>query len=249
MGRIGVIISDAEVPSVPRRLRRAAGKTMKPKHLLFILLMVLLVSGLEARTRKGDKLLRDGRAAEARGDWDRALALYEQAVDMDPSDIGYLVPMRRARFESGQKHVGAGQKLRTEGKLEEAVQEFQKALVADPSSAIALQEIKRIHDLLSAPAKPGARVEDRGLTPAELARRQSQDRVNSMLEPPELKPMTAVIPVLKMNNQPPKVLFETVAKLAGVNVVFDSQYAAPARNFNVDLSNATADQAFDYLAK
>jgi general secretion pathway protein D len=69
-----------------------------------------------------------------------------------------------------------------------------------------------------------------------------------MLGPPELRPMTAVIPVLKMNNQPPKVLFETVAKLAGVNVVFDSQYQAPARNFNVDLSNATADQAFDYLA-
>jgi general secretion pathway protein D len=69
-----------------------------------------------------------------------------------------------------------------------------------------------------------------------------------MLGPPELKPMTAMIPVLKMNNQPPKVLFETVAKLAGVNVVFDSQYVAPARNFNVDLSNATATQAFDYLA-
>ncbi len=69
-----------------------------------------------------------------------------------------------------------------------------------------------------------------------------------MLGPPELKPMTGVIPVLKMNNQPPKVLYETVAKLAGVNVVFDSQYQAPARNFNVDLSNATADQAFDYLA-
>jgi general secretion pathway protein D len=221
---------------------------MKPKHLFSLLLVVVLVSGLEARTRKGDKLLKDGQAAEARGDWDRALTLYEQAVDMDPSDIGYLVPMRRARFESGQKHVGAGQKLRTQGKLEEAVQEFQKALIADPSSAIALQEIKRIQELLAGPARPGAKVEDRGLTPAELARRQSQDRVNSMLEPPELKPMTAVIPVLKMNNQPPKVLFETVAKLAGVNVVFDSQYAAPARNFNVDLSNATADQAFDYLA-
>jgi general secretion pathway protein D len=221
---------------------------MKPKHLFYLLLVVVLVSGLEARTRKGDKLLKDGRAAEARGDWDAALALYEQAVDQDPSDIGYLVPMRKARFESGQKHVGIGQKLRAEGKLEAAVQEFQKALVADPSSAIALQEIKRIQELLAAPARPGAKVEDRGLTPAELARRQSQDRVNSMLEPPELKPMTAVIPVLKMNNQPPKVLFETVAKLAGVNVVFDSQYAAPARNFNVDLSNATADQAFDYLA-
>ena len=209
--------------------------------------MILLVSGLQARNRKGDKLLKEGQAAEDRGDWDRALDLYEKAVDMDPGDIAYLVPMRKARFEAGQAHVKAGQKLRTDGKLEEAVQEFQKALVADPSSAIAIQEVKRIQTMLAAP-KTGARVEERGLTPAEHERRQSQNRVDSMLGPPELKPMTAIIPVLKMNNQPPKVLFETVAKLAGVNVVFDSQYQAPARNFNVDLSNATADEAFDYLA-
>ena len=221
---------------------------MKPKHLFAILLTIVLVSGLEARTRKGDKLVKDGRAAEAKGDWDSALSLYEQAVDQDPSDIGYLLPMRKARFEAGQKHVDAGQKLRAEGKLEQAVQEFQKALVADPSSAIALQEMKRIQETLTAPARPGAKLEERGLTPVELSRRKSQERVNSMMEPPELKPMNSVIPVLKMNNQPPKVLFETVAKLAGVNVVFDSQYAAPARNFNVDLSNATPDQAFDYLA-
>ncbi len=155
--------------------------------------------------------------------------------------------MRKARFEAGQAHVKAGQKLRMDGKLEEAVQEFQKALVADPSSAIAMQEVKRIQAMLAGP-KTGARVEDRGLTPVESMRRQSQDKVDSMMGPPELKPMTAIIPVLKMNNQPPKVLYDTVAKLAGVNVVFDSQYAAPARNFNVDLSNATADQAFDYLA-
>jgi len=221
---------------------------MKPKHLFALLLMILLVvSGLEARNRKGDKLLKQGQAAEAKGDWDTALDLYERAVDLDPTDIGYLVPMRKARFEAGQVHVKAGQKLRVAGKLEEAVQEFEKALVADPSSAIAIQEVKRIQTMLAAP-RPGARLEERGLTPAETARQQSQERVDSMEGPPELKPMTALIPVLKMNNQPPKVLYDTVAKLAGVNVVFDSQYQAPARNFNVDLSNATADQAFDYLA-
>ena len=223
---------------------------MKPKHLfaIFLTLFVLLVSGVEAKTRKGEKLLKAGQAAQARGDWDKALDLYEQAVDTDPGELGYLVPMRKARFEAGQVHVKAGQKLRTEGKLEEAVQEFQRALIADPSSSIALQEIKRIQEMLRAPAKIGAKADERGLSPAELSRRQSDDRVDSMLGPPELKPMTAVIPVLKMNNQPPKVLYETVAKLAGVNVVFDSQYQAPARNFNVDLSNATADQALDYLA-
>jgi general secretion pathway protein D len=221
---------------------------MKRNHLVIAGLLILLVAfGLDARTRKGDKFLKDGRSAEARGDWDSALKFYEQAVDEDPSDVSYLVVMRKARFEAGQKHVNLGQKLRMEGKLEEALQEFQKALVADPASAIALQETKRIHDLVMG-AKPGAKVEDRGLTPGELSRRASDRHVDSMLEPPMLKPMTAVIPVMKMNNQPPKVLFDTVGKLAGINVVFDSQYAPPARNFNVDLSNATADQAFDYLA-
>lgn len=223
---------------------------MKPKHLfaIFLTIFILLVSGVEAKTRKGDKFLKEGQAAEARGDWDKALVLYEQASETDPGDIAYLVPMRKARFEAGQAHVKAGQKLRTDGKLEEAVQEFQRALIADPSSAIALQEIKRIQEMLRAPATIGAKADERGLTPAELSRRRSEERVDSMLGPPELKPMNAIIPVLKMNNQPPKVLFETVAKLAGVNVVFDSQYQAPARNFNVDLSNATAEQAFDYLA-
>jgi general secretion pathway protein D len=203
---------------------------------------------LEAKTRKGEKLLRDGKAAEARGDWDGALGLYEQAVDQDPQDTGYLIAMRRARFQAGQRHVDLGQKLRLEGKLQEALQEFQKALVADPSSAIAIQEVRWIQDMINGGARAGLKPEDRGLTPAELMRRESDDRVNSMLEPPELKPMNAVIPTLKMNNQPPRVLYETVGKLAGANVVFDSQYTPPARNFNVDLSNASATQAFDYLA-
>jgi len=41
---------------------------MKPKHLfaIFFTIVILLVSGIEAKTRKGDKLLKEGQAAEAR---------------------------------------------------------------------------------------------------------------------------------------------------------------------------------------
>src|SRR5713101_771373 len=112
-------------------------------------------AALEAKTRKGEKLLRDGKAAEARGDWDTALGLYEQAVDQDPADTGYLIAMRRARFEAGQRHVDLGQKLRVEGKLQEALQEFQKALVADPSSAIAIQEVRRVQGIINGAPRTG----------------------------------------------------------------------------------------------
>src|SRR5439155_9838291 len=115
-----------------------------------------------------------------RGYWNKSMELYEQAVDQDPADITYIVPMQKARFEVGETHVKAGQKLRMEGKLEQALQEFQKALVADPASSIALQEFKRVQDMLRAPGRPGAKVEERGLTPSELARRETQDRVESM---------------------------------------------------------------------
>ena len=64
---------------------------------------------------------------------------------------------------------------------------------------------------------------------------------------PELKPVTNQISLLKMNNQPPKVLYETVGKLAGINVLFDPQMQ-PGKNANLDLNNVTLQEALDYIA-
>ena len=60
---------------------------------------------LAARTRKGDKLISQGKAAEVRKQWDQALDLYEQALSDDPADSSYQLSMRRARFEAAQFHV------------------------------------------------------------------------------------------------------------------------------------------------
>ncbi|HEV2202393.1 MAG TPA: cohesin domain-containing protein [Bryobacteraceae bacterium] len=224
---------------------------LNQKHLFsycgMMLALVALTGDVAARTRKGDTFLKNGRIAEAKGNWDAALESYERAVGEDPTDTGYVIAMRKARFEAGQKHVDLGKQARAAGKLEDALQEFEKALIADPSSAIALQDIRQTENMMRAP-QAGAKPEDAGLTAVDRARKDRQEHVESMLAPPQLKPMTAVIPMLKMNNQPPKVLFETVGKLGGISVIFDSQYNAPGRNFNVDLNNATIDQAFDYLA-
>ena len=204
--------------------------------------MFLLVATLDAKS-KGDKLLLQGQAAEAKGDWDRALEMYLQALDEKPNEPRYLLPMRRARFECGQKHVENGIKLRAAGKPAEALAEFQKALFADPSSSIAIQEIKSTQDMLQKKTNP----EESKLTPVERARQHAEERVESIASPPELKPVLRTVGPLKMNNQPPKVLFETVGKLAGVNVLFDSQYTAPSRGFNVELPAGSPEQAFDYL--
>ena len=85
-----------------------------------------------------------------------------------------------------------------------------------------------------------------GLTPAE-ARKESLAMIQSLQPVPELKPVSNQITSLKMNNQPPKVLYETVGKLAGINVLFDPQMQ-PGRNSNLDLSNVTLEEALDYIA-
>jgi len=205
---------------------------------------ILLLSAPLAAKSKADKYFADGKAAQEKGDWDTALDLYLKALDLKPNDTEYMIAMRTARFQCGEKHIKAGQKLRTDNKLEDAMREFQKALIADPSSAIVMQEIKRTQVMMQQP--PGS--EDRNLTPVERSRRDSDKRIDSILAPPELHPVVRTIPALKINNQPVKVLYETLGKMAGVNVLFDSQFT-PSHNFNLDLSSPIrSERAFDYLA-
>ena len=213
-----------------------------------------------AANRKGDKLLNDARQEEAKGNLDHALQLAGQALEQDPSDPGYQLEVRRVRFEAGEMHVKNGQKLRNEGKLSEALAEFEKAYGTDPASDIALQEIKRTREMIqrntNARDNPGAALrenqleEEKALTPSELSRKRSQERTDSLLPIPELRPLNTDLIDLKMTNQRPRVLFETVAKLAGINVLFDPEYDAQQtiRAQSIDLSRTTLDQALDQLS-
>ncbi len=219
----------------------------------FLLILTLFAAPLspplEARSRKGDKFYSEGRKAEDKKDYDEALKLYEQALSEDPADTGYQLAVDRVRFQAGQHHVEVGLKLRPQGKLTEALAEFEKAYALDPGSSIAEQEIRRTRAMIEreknrAEAKP----EQRGLTPSEVAKVESQERMDRMLQVPELKPLSSKAIDLKMNNQPAKVLFETVAKLAGINVVFDPDIPSTGKNLSVEFTNSTVEEALDYLS-
>ncbi len=216
-------VSQSWSPRPQDELRQAS--KMRRIYIILIVIVVLL----EAKD-KGDNDYKDAKAAESRQDWDRALQAYMSALDRNPNNPAYTIGMRRMRFQSAQLHVNQGQKLRTDGKVVEALGEFQKALIADPSSAIAIQEMKRTQAMLD--EKPT----------------EKHQSTASIEGPPELKPIVGEIQTLKINNQPPKVLYETIGKMAGINVVFDSTYPAQPRNANVDIANMPIEQAFDYLA-
>lgn len=213
---------------------------------------LLLPTPAWAGNKKADKLQAQGREAEIKGDYDKALDFYERALALVPSDTGYLLSVRRARFTAAQSHVDRGQKLRKEGKLEEALAEFQRAFSIDPASSIAEQEMRRTYQMidrekqkkLSGEPDPPA---SRGLTPAEQARREAEKRVSSILPVPVLKPLSRQVTGLKMVNQTAKVLYETLGKLAGINVLFDAEYQDQKR-FSIDLNNTTLDEALDHIS-
>ncbi|HUE04367.1 MAG TPA: cohesin domain-containing protein [Bryobacteraceae bacterium] len=202
-----------------------------------------------ARTRKGDKFLAQGKEREARKDYDGALDFYEKALNEDPTDPGYQLEVYQARFQASQAHVNQGLKLRKDGKLAEALLHFEKAFGIDPSSAVAQQEIKTTTEMIEREKKKGENSDSRGLTPSQLAKRDLQVKLDTMLPVPELRPLNPQPINLKMNNQPAKVLFETVGKLAGINVLFDPEFKGEgSKTQSIELTGATLNEALDYLA-
>ncbi len=70
--------------------------------------LALTVPPVEARTKKGDKLLKSGQQAESRKDYDAALAYYDQAVAADPNEPGYILADQRMRSKAAEGHVVQG---------------------------------------------------------------------------------------------------------------------------------------------
>ena len=212
--------------------------------------MALVVTPLAARTKKGDKYLKAGEKAEARRDYDAALTFYDQALEEDSREPAYMLADQRTRGRASEQHVSQGKKLLQQQKLNEAMVQFQKALLTDPSSQIALQEIGETGQMLKEQARLplGTPI----LTAAERARQMIEKRIGSLQGPPELRSISSQLDGLRLNNQPARVLYESVGKLAGINVLFDpagiDAVTGGTRNFNLDLNHVTLEEALNYVA-
>jgi general secretion pathway protein D len=218
------------------------------RHFVALLsLCGMLVPGLAGGNKRAEKLLKQGLAAEARKDYDRALDLFEQALELGPRDPAYQLAEKRARTEAGDAHYAAGVKLRDAQKLNEALVEFQKSYLVDPSRQATAQAMKGLMAMLKEKEKapPGTEI----LTPAEHSKREADTRIHSLQGLPVLQPISAQIATLRINNQSARVLYETVGKLAGINVLFDPAGFPELSNksFNLDLQNASLEEALDYI--
>src|SRR3974390_3405341 len=65
---------------------------------------------LEAKTKKGDKYLAEGRVHEQKKEWDAAMESYDLALSEDPADIVYQMASTKVHFQAAQSHIDKGLK-------------------------------------------------------------------------------------------------------------------------------------------
>jgi len=203
-----------------------------------LILALFLLFPAAALADQAKKLYDQGRNAEARDNYEAAYDLYSKAYELKPLDLRYKAAVTRMRFLAGTSYVHRGQKLRDDGKLQDALVLFEKAYLIDPSSDIAQQEIRRSKAMLDAKAGGGGAKPEAGMSPI-------RKRLETAQEPVELAPISNVPITLKLTEDS-KTIYQTIGRLAGLNVLFDPDYTS--RRVSVELNGVTLDQALQVVA-
>lgn len=203
-----------------------------------LLVAVLMIAGEGHRLFANDSarsLYKQGQAAEARQDYNAAFDAYREAMLDDPGDLRYRASCERTRLLASAVHVKRGNELKQNGKITAALVEFLRATAIDPSNVAAGQAIESLREQIA----PVSEKTDIPQLPTDSA------KLASLAGPVELKPISDEPLTLHMVEDS-KIVYETVGKAAGINVLFDPEYIS--KRISIDLNNTTLPDALRVLA-
>ena len=212
-------------------------RLIRPATIVLLVVAITLPIGAADSAKS---LFNKAKDAEARQNYEAAFDFYKQAYELKPRDLAYRASYERTRFLAAASHVHRGQLLREAGKLQEALTEFQKASEIDSSSFIAQQELRRTQKLINDAGN--------GPSPTSVERPPTglQKRVQEAQGPVDLAPIANIPITLRIGPEDTKIIYETVGKLAGVNVLFDPDYTS--RRIKIELNAVTLQDALQIIA-
>jgi general secretion pathway protein D len=190
------------------------------------LLLALSLCCLAASGPKAKTLYQQGQLAEAKDDPITAYEDYYQAFHKEPKNLRYKTAYERLRFQAGAKHVENGEKIMAQGDISAALTEFLRALEIDPSNELAHQDIQKARDKLATP-KPNQET--------SIPENKTEE-LSEVGSPVQLKPISNEPLTLHMTEDS-KVVYSTVGKAAGINVLFDPEYTS--KRIQVDIANVS----------
>ena len=209
--------------------KRGAGKSGIRAVAVLLLALLLIVPAIADKAKSS---YAKGTEEEARQHYDQAFVLYKEAYELKPKDVQFRAAYERMKFRAAAEHVHKGQLLRESGKLSEALAEFEAAMKIDPSNFMAVQEARHTKDLIDQQANPDQQPKTTSMS----------ERLRSAGSPVELAPIQNQPITLKMSEDS-KLIYETIGKLAGINVLFDPDYTS--RRIKIELNGVSLGEALE----
>jgi len=201
-------------------------------------LALVLTLSLPVFATSAGSAYKKGVDAEARQNYEQAYEFFKQAYDLKPKDIKYRAAFTRMRFYASSAHVHRGQLLKEQGKLEEALAEFQRAAEIDPSNFVAAQELRRTQlDIQKAASPPTSQAPAKENFLSTLAQQAAG--------PVEMRSISNTPITLRMTEDT-KVIYTAIGKIAGLNVLFDPDYTS--RRITIELNGVSLNEALEIVA-
>ncbi len=207
--------------------------------LLFVILAGTVV--VPAVAESAESYFKAGEKAEHKNDYDAAFQAYKKAHEAKLNDPKYMASFLRMRFYAAAEHISAGQPLRDQGKLQEAMAEFRAAAQIDPTNFEALGQIRRTTEMIHQQelAKDNAKKNNGEPTTLEKEAMSAAGPVTL-----DIKWDTPVS--LHLTSTTVDVVYKTIAKIAGINVLIDPDYKPQKINF--ELQDVNLRQALEMLS-
>jgi general secretion pathway protein D len=179
-----------------------------------------------------------GERAEATKNFETAMTEFKAALDKDPGNIEFQLKYDQARYNAAFQHFEAGRRAMDQEDYPTAKAEYTRVLEIDPTHVLANQELKRVDALLDAKARGAVEPEIQYDQMRQASR--TDPSVRSQLEPKVTGPISVHM------NQDSRAAYESLAQVAGFNVIFDPDFRG--NRINIDLEKVDVFEALDILS-
>jgi len=185
--------------------------------------LVMLALSFWGCANFGPHYFRLGNEAEINKDWDQAIQHYEKAIVEKPNEYAYKMSLARVRLTASLVHMRSARNFAIQGNKDEALKEYEKALSYDPQNRALYEEMSR----LTQAAPPTEKREEEKLEyPVKL--KVAKDKIE-----------------LKFTEAGLRSIFQTLAKHAQVNIIFDELFKDLP--LTIDIAGRQFEAAIGYL--
>lgn len=209
---------------------------MKQPGILVVVLSLLAFS-LPVSADQASAAYKRGTRAETQNQYEQAYDAYNQAHTLKPKDANYYAAYLRLRFYVAVEDVRTGQQLRDAGKLQEALAKFNQAADVDETNFYAKEEARRTEEMIRKQARREQQTPEVKSPLAKLAEGAGG--------PVELAGISNTLINVRLTENS-NLVYKTIGKLAGINVLFDSDYKP--QKMTIELNDVTLREALDMVA-